>query len=245
MKSKIILLVLFFSMINISQLSAQKVAFIVSDVIRDYFPEAKQAEQRIKSIVEDWKREIEGMDKRIEDLKQQISKNRLVWSDEEKLNKEKELSDANITRLEFSRTKFEPGGEYDKLVKAMMKPVEEKIFATIQQVAADEGFDIVLDKSTHNIPYSNSKFDLTVKTLRKLGVDVDKLEAELQEKIKKDPRNQKTESKQAPGKRTKSRSKKVDEREIQRENELKPNEPNPNLPPNPDMLPDSVKQELK
>ena len=45
-----------------------------------------------------------------------------------------------------------------------------------------------------------------MKVLRKLGVDVDKLEKELQEKIAKDPRNQVKESKQAPGKRTKSRT---------------------------------------
>jgi outer membrane protein len=253
MKIKLILMIMFLIAFSTNFSSAQKVAFIVSDVIRDNFPEARQAEQRIKSIVEDWKREIEGMDKRIEDLKLMIAKNRLVWTDEEKLNKEKELADANLTRLEFSRKKFEPGGEYDQLIKAMMKPIEEKIFATIQQVASDEGFDIILDKSTQNIPYSNAKFDMTVKTLRKLGVDVEKLEKELQEKIKKDPRNQKPDPKQAPGKRTKSRTNKDNDREIEREENKPPDEKplnpmnpmDPNLSPNPSVLPDSLKPDLR
>ena len=60
----------------------------------------------------------------------------------------------------------------------MMKPVEDKIYAAVQQVAADEGYDVILDKSSQNIPYMNAKYDLTVKVLRKLGVDVDKLEKE-------------------------------------------------------------------
>jgi len=233
-----------------SGLFAQKVAFVASDVIRDNFPEARQAEQRLKSIVDDWKRELEGIDKRIEDLKQDIAKNRLIWSDEEKQSREKEFSDLNITRLEFARHKFEPGGEYDQTVKAMMKPIEEKIYATVQQVAADAGFDIVLDKSVQSIPYANAKYDLTVKVLRKLGVDVAKLEAELKEKIKKDPRNKKKKSKEAPGRRRKSRSRRKRNPDIEKEPEIKheetpTEEPPPMLNPGTEVLPDSLKPKLR
>lgn len=250
-KHHIILAILGIFLFNITVASAQKVAFVVSDVIRDNFPEARQSEQRIKSIVEDWKRELEAIDRRIEDLKQEIAKNRLIWSDEEKRTKEKELSDQNITRLEFSRKKFEPGGEYDQTVRAMMKPVEEKIYATVQQVAADEGFDIVLDKSVHSLPYSNPKYDLTVKVLRKLGVDVRKLEAELQEKIAKDPANQKKESKEAPGARRKSRSRKSSDTDIEKNISPEPfdkqEEEQPKDPLNPanNVLPDSLKPILR
>lgn len=207
-------------------LSAQKIAFIVTDVIRDNFSEAKQAEQRVKSMVDDWKREIDNLDKKIEDIKSEISRNRLIWTDEEKTNKDKELTELSVQRLEYARRKFEPGGEYDQTVKLMMKPVEDKIFATVQQVAADEGYDVILDKSVQNIPYFNSKYDMTVKVLRKLGVDVDKLEKDLNEKIAKDPRNQKVEQKQAPGKRTKSRT---GDKEIKRDDKPQ-NEENPTNP---------------
>lgn len=229
-------------------LFAQKVAFVVSDVIRDNFPEARQAEQRIKSIVDDWKRELEGLDKQIEDLKQEIAKNRLVWSDEEKSTKDKQLADLQLSRKEFARHKFEPGGEYDQVVKAMMKPIEEKIYATVQQVAADEGFDIVLDKSVMSLPYANSKYDLTVKVLRKLGVNVEKLEAELKEKIKKDPRNQRKKSRTAPGRRrrkSRSRSNPDIEREGTTPN-IKPQEEiKPLMEPGTETMPDSLKPKLR
>ncbi len=235
----------------VNGLYAQKVAFVVSDVIRDNFPEARQAEQRLKSIVDDWKRELEGIEKQIADLKQEIAKNRLIWSDEEKAAKDQQLADLNVTRLDFARRKFEPGGEYDQVVKAMMKPIEEKIYATVQQVAADEGYDIVLDKSVQAIPYSNPKYDLTVKVLRKLGVNVEKLEAELQEKIKKDPRNQRKKSKVAPGKRRrKSRSRRTKNPDIERQEDIKPEQevpPTEQSPLNPgnEVLPDSLKQKLR
>lgn len=172
------------------QLFAQRVGFIASDIIREKFPEAKQAEQRIRSVVEEWKRELEDMDKRIENLKFEINKNRLIWTEEEKRNKEKELEDLTTQKLTYSRKKFEPGGEYDILVKTIMQPVEEKIYAAVQKVAAENGFDIIWDKSTNPLVYVNYKYDLTLKVLRELGVDVSQMEKELQEKISKDPRNQ-------------------------------------------------------
>lgn len=187
---KILNFAISFLLVGTLNLFPQRVGFIASDVIRDKFPEAKQAEQRVRSVVEDWKRDIEDMEKRIENLKFEINKNRLIWTEEEKKQKEKELEDLNTQLLVFSRKKFEPGGEYDLIVKTIMQPVEEKIYAAVQKVAAENGFDIIWDKSTSPLAYVNYKYDLTLKVLRELGVDVSQMEKELQEKIAKDPRNQ-------------------------------------------------------
>jgi outer membrane protein len=129
---------LFMSMIfiviaaNVS--NAQKVGFINSEMIRDKFPEAKQSEQRVQSIVEEWKRELSSMEKQIENLNFEINKNRLIWSDSVRLQKEKELQDAKNKKEAFARAKFEAGGEYDATLKQIMAPIEEKIYVTVQRV---------------------------------------------------------------------------------------------------------------
>ncbi len=201
---------------------AQKVGFIASDVIREQFTEAQQADQRIRTVVEEWKRELNDLELQIQDLEQDIQRNRLVWSDEEKTKKDADLEVLKRQKLEYARKKFESGGEYDMTVKTIMKPIEEKIYAAIQNVASDEGYDIIWDKSVNPLPYTNFKYDLTVKVLRKLGVDVKKLEDELQQKISKDPRNQEKETKSAPRGRSRQRSK--EGREIEKEEGIVPNE---------------------
>lgn len=175
---------------------SQKVGFISSETIRDKFPEAKQAEQRVQSIVEEWKRELEALQRQLEALQFEISKNRLVWSDAERVEKEKELEQLKMQREAFARAKFEAGGEYDQIVRQLMTPIEEKIYAAVQEIAANESYDIILDKSLQPLPYVNFKFDMTVKVLRRLGVDVEALEKELKEKIDSDPRNKTKETKQ-------------------------------------------------
>jgi outer membrane protein len=212
-------------------LFSQRVGFIASDVIRAHLTDAKQADQRIKTIVDEWKRELETMDKNIDILETDIKKNRLIWTDEERQEKEKELENLKNEKMTYARNKYETNGEYDKTVKEIYKPIEEKIYAAVQEVANEEGYDIIFDKSVQPLPYTNFKFDLTIKVLRKLGVNDEELEKEQQEKIAKDPRNFQRKS-QEPPKRTKSR---INPQEENRDIERQPNTTNPPPP----VLPDS------
>ena len=70
---------------------AQRVAFINSQTIREKFPEAQQAQQRVQSMTDEWKRELDAMQLRIDNLEFEIKKNRLVWTEAERLAKENEL----------------------------------------------------------------------------------------------------------------------------------------------------------
>lgn len=219
---------------------SQRIGFVATDLIREKFTDAQQADQRIQSIAEEWKRELAAMDKNIEALESDIKKNRLIWSDDERIQKEKELDKLKSDRLDYSRKKYEPGGEWDVSVKTIMKPVDDKIYAVIQKISTDEGYDLVWDKSQNPLIYVNYKYDLTLKVLRELGVDVKKLEEEENAKIKADPRNKKSDVKQAPKSRSRDRSRDV--REIERpaeqapEQQINPDEHQPPPPPPPPHL---------
>ncbi|MEN6511670.1 MAG: OmpH family outer membrane protein [Chloroherpetonaceae bacterium] len=186
-------IILLFGLIPLS-MQAQRVCFINSQTIREKFIEAQQAEQRIQSFVDEWKRELATMQANINNLEFDINKNRLIWTDAERGAKEKQLQDLRTNSDNYTKSKFSPGGEYDKMVKQILLPVEQKISAAVQKVANKRNFDIVFDQSVQPLAYVNFKYDLTVDVLRELGVDVKALEEEQQEKIAKDPANQKKES---------------------------------------------------
>lgn len=215
-------LVFLMSIFFVSPLLSQKVGFISSETIRQNFAEAKAAEQRVQTIVDEWKRELTAMKKQIDDLEFEIKKNRLIWSDNERSAKEKELQELIAKREKYAKDKFEPGGEYDIIVREVMKPIEQKIYAAIQDVAAAEKFDIIWDQSTQPLTYVNFKYDITIKVLRRLGVDVSKLEQELEQKIKNDPRNKQAE--EQPTDRTRRRSRSTQTTEPAKPQEKQPQE---------------------
>ncbi len=204
--AKVLFAVLFLCLTNTTESYSQRVGFISSDQIRELFPEAKQADQRIETIRDEWKREIKELDQLIEAKAFEIQKNRLVWTESEKAQNNSEYEDLKTQKMEFAKVKYSLGGEYDQIVKAITKPIEDKIYAAVQKVSAEEGYDIIWDKSSQPLPYVNFKYDLTLKVLKELGVDTKQLEQDLDEKIKKDPRNIiEAKSKDTPTKKTRKR----------------------------------------
>jgi len=188
--TRVAILIVALISIQFCSASAQKIAFFSSAMIRQYYPDAQQAEQRVQSLVDEWKRELDVRQQEIDALEFEIKKNRLIWTNKEKLDKEQDLQEMKKTREAFAQDKFAPSGQYDKVSKDLMGVVEMKIYAAVQEVAADNNFDMILDQTQVPMPYVNYKYDMTNNILRKLGVDTKALEKELQDKIAKDPRNQ-------------------------------------------------------
>ena len=190
-KSIIILSALAYLFMSVSLFSQQKIGFINNQMIREKLPDAKLAEQRTQTMVDEWKRELKSMEDQEESLQFEIRKNRLIWSEAEKTKADKELKDLQTKRLTYANEKFSPSSdsEYERVVLEIMTPVEEKIFAAVQEVAAKERYDFIWDQSTMPLPYVNFKYDITLKVLKLLGVDVAKEEAEQQQKIDSDSRN--------------------------------------------------------
>jgi Skp family chaperone for outer membrane proteins len=190
-KYSIIILSILVSLFMQISLFSQKTGFINSQMIREKLPDAKLAEQRCQTMVDEWKRELKSMEDKEESLQFEMKKNRLIWSDAEKQKADEELKDLQSKRLAYANEKFSPSldSEYDKIINEIMMPVEEKIFAAVQEVAAKEKYDIIHDQSIQPLAYVNFKYDITLKVLKLLGVDVSTEEAEQQKKIDSDARN--------------------------------------------------------
>lgn len=197
-------------------LFAQKIGYISSQTIREKFPEAQQAQQRLQSMVDDWKRELDEQQKSIIDLENEIKKNRLIWTDIERQEKEILMERKKKEREEFATKKFGPNGEYDAAISLVFRGVEEKIYAAVQEVSLDENFDIVWDKSSQPLTFINPKYDMTVKVMKKLGISVEELEKQQEEAVKSDPRNKEKEKPATTKQRTKSRTDETPSKEIPR-----------------------------
>jgi len=192
-------------LVSVFTASAQKVGYIASHVIRERFPDAQAAQQRIQSLEEEWKRELDEQQQKIKQLELDIQKNRLVWSDVERTEKETLLQKTRKDREDFARRKFSPKGEYDAAVLEILKPVEEKIYAAIQEISSNENYDIVWDKSTQPLVFINPRYDLTVKVMKRLNIPVEDLEKKQEEAIEENDARNKDREKEDPKKKKKPR----------------------------------------
>jgi outer membrane protein len=165
-----IISILFFIGLLSSPLSAQlKIGYIDSDTIMDNLPDVQDARQKLDAMIRDWQTELRNLEAEHKKKKDDFDKRNLVMTDQTRNEAEKELADLERNISEFRDKKFGPKGELFQKQDELMKPLQNKIFNVIQEIAADEDFDYVFDRSGDIIfLYAKPEYDLTAKVLEQL-----------------------------------------------------------------------------
>ncbi len=150
-----------------------RVAYVESEEIMKRYYDWQQAQQRIDGAANAWKKELEGMQAALRAKQDSLEKYRLIWSAPEKEAMNHSIADLKTKVQEFWTRKFGPGGtsEYAQLDGEVMKPIYEKVFGAIQEVAKLDGYDYVFDKTGEVLLlYANPAHDLTRDVMSKLGI---------------------------------------------------------------------------
>lgn len=162
----VVSLVLLFSGIILSQ---QKIGYIDSKIILENMQDAKDAQQTLDNLVEQWKNDLQVLNDSLQLLKEDYEKKKLILTENIKQQKEADISAFEKKISEFKNNKFSENGEYFQKQNELMKPVLNRIFQALQEVAREGNFDFVFDRNSEIILlYMNEKYDLTQKVIKKL-----------------------------------------------------------------------------
>ena len=146
-----------------------KIGWINSATIMEKLPEAQDAQHQLDNIVADWQNELAKMQNEWQKKYEEYDKKKLILTDQLKAQSEKELQDLDKKIAEFRSKKFGQNGELFTKQNELMKPVQNKVFKIVQDIAKEDGYDYVFDKSADILMlYSNDKYDLTVKVLERI-----------------------------------------------------------------------------
>jgi outer membrane protein len=162
-------LLLFVLTLSLPLFSQVKVGYVDSETIMKQLPEAQDAQRKIDALVQQWQAELQKMKDEWKSKYDEYERRKLILTDEARAQMERELSELDRRIAEFQMQKFGPDGELYRKQDELIKPVQSKIFNAIKEVALEEGFDFVFDKSGEILLlYANEKYDLTQKVLNKL-----------------------------------------------------------------------------
>ena len=132
-------------------------------------PEAQEAQRRVDELIKQWQGELQKMRDEWKTKYDEYEKRKLILTDEARAQMEKELTELDRKIADFQMQKFGPDGELYRKQAEIVKPIQDKIFNAIKEVALEEGYDFVFDKSGEILLlYANEKYDLTQKVLNKL-----------------------------------------------------------------------------
>ncbi len=149
-----------------------KIGFVDSDTIMDNLPDVQDTRQKLDQMIRDWQNELRGMESDYKKQQNDFDKSSLIMTDQTRTEAQKKLSELENKISEFRDKKFGPNGELFQKQDELMKPVQNRIFNAIQEIAADEDLDFVFDRSGDiMLLYAKDKYDITVKVLEKLQLE--------------------------------------------------------------------------
>lgn len=165
---RIILLVSFFLFSVLSQ-AQTKIAFINSATVMEQLPEAQDAQKQIDGLAQQWQSELSVMASDVQKKVDDYDKRKLIMSDKRRAEVEKELQELDRKIIDFRNQKFGTNGEMFTKQNELMKPIQEKVFKAVKDVADEESYDYVVDRSSSTVLlFANAKHDLTQKVIAKL-----------------------------------------------------------------------------
>jgi outer membrane protein len=167
MKKSLIILILFlFCSVSFAQL---KIGYIDSDTIMDNLPDVQDARQKLDALIQEWQSELTKLETQWKQKYDDYEKRKLIMTDQTRAETESALVQLETQIAQFREKKFGTNGELFQKQDELMKPVQNKIFNALKEIAEKDDYDYVFDRSGDiMILFAKEKYDLTAQVLERL-----------------------------------------------------------------------------
>ena len=133
-------------------------------------PSYESANEQLTMISKRWQKEIDAAQQEARVMATNYQTEQIFLSDEMKRRREEEIVAKENEVLELKRKYFGQDGELFKKREALIKPIQDEVYAAIQEVVNEKHIDIVKDRSSDpSLIYMSSKLDISDLVLQKLG----------------------------------------------------------------------------
>jgi outer membrane protein len=150
---------------------AQKFAYVDTKYILSHMPEYQSAQAEINKLSTQWQKDIEKKYQTIETLEKAYQAEKILLTDEMRKKREEDIEQRRTEAKDMQKKKFGPDGELFKKREELIKPIQDKIYEAIQEIASQSALMVVFDKANHsNMLYTNPKHDISDKVLKKMGL---------------------------------------------------------------------------
>lgn len=146
-----------------------KIGFIRSSTIMDQSQAARGATEQFNREVEAWNQEAQRRKTELDLLSKELEAQSPMLSDQVRRQKEQDYQRKLAEHDQYVQSIWGPGGLVTQRNDELLKPVIEKIQRVTRKIAAEDGYDFILDASDGNIIYADKSYDLTQRVIEALN----------------------------------------------------------------------------
>lgn len=165
------LLTLFLSLGLLSSASmAQKYACVNTDYVMHSIPDFASAQQRLDKYVADWQKELADKAAEVESLRASYEQESFLLPDNLKKRRLEEINAKEQELRDQQQQYFGAGGELDRRRAELLKPIQDRVYSTIEKVAHEKNYAFVFDKAgSATLLFVNKKYDISDEVLELMG----------------------------------------------------------------------------
>ncbi len=168
--SKIFVSVVAVFLLSASAAVAQKMGYVDTEYILQNIPEYQDAQNEIDELSKQWQQDIEDRYAKVDQMYKSYQADAVLLPEDLKKKREDEIVKAEKEVKELQRQRFGPEGDLFKKREELIKPIQEKIFNAIEEIATQKNYGFIFDKASGPvIMYVNSKYDISDEVLDKIG----------------------------------------------------------------------------
>jgi len=150
--------------------SAQKYAFVNTDYILDNIPEYADAQAQLDELSIQWQKEIEVKFAEIDKMYKSFQNEAVLLPEDMKKKREGDIINKEKEGKDLQKKRFGKEGDLFKKRQELIKPIQEKVYNAIEEIAAAENYAVVFDKASNaTLIFTNAKYDISEQVLDKLG----------------------------------------------------------------------------
>lgn len=169
MKFKVLLLIIFLSLTG-ATVHAQRgvrIGYIDTEYILQNVPEYQEASAQLDKKALQWKSDIEKKLSVIEQKKKELDNESVLLTKELYEERYEEITFEEAEIIDLQQKRFGPNGDLMIQKRQLIEPVQDQIFAAVQEIATTKKFDFIFDKSADVVMlYSAERYDISEQVLR-------------------------------------------------------------------------------
>ena len=152
---------------NSNSLMAQRLAYVDVNQILESIEEYQGAQQELDRLASKWRQEIAQEYDKIKGMYSRYQAEQVILSDEARKQQEEAIMNKEKEVRDMQKDKFGPEGTLFKRRQELVRPIQDRVYAAIEEYANDKGYDFILDKSSSGVMiFSNPEYDKTQDILR-------------------------------------------------------------------------------
>jgi outer membrane protein len=172
MKLIFISLLVYLPLLSFVSNAQLKIGYVDSDTILDNFPDVQDARQKLDALIQEWQSELRKLESELKAKQDDYEKRKLIMTEQTSTEMMAEINKLQKEISDYRDKKFGANGELFQKQNELMKPVQNKVFNIIQQVAKEEELDFVFDRSGDILfLYAKPEYDLTAKVIERLKLE--------------------------------------------------------------------------